>query len=379
MISQAFQARSITEGIVGFSQFLRSNGLNIGVQETKDAIIAGEKGLLTDRTMFRYGLKSIFCQSPEECTMYDLLFYSYWDTNPIDLNGRKNKTSIQGTVQKKTNPSIVILGYGKTDTDGEEAKQVSGANETERLKRTDLASLSTIDTSKLDEIAYNLCRQLAVRMRRRMKENQVKGQINLRRTIRRSLSFGGEPMHLFHKSKNPKKQRLIVFLDVSGSMDKYSFFLLRFICALKENFKQLDAFVFSTSLIRITKLLQFKNIDFVIQAISDRANNWSGGTRIGACFSDFNDKYGKQLLNGSPMVLILSDGLDTGDESLLGKELQAIQRRSKRIVWLNPLKGMKDYEPKTKGMVAALPSIDHFMSAHNLESLFELENILIHA
>jgi hypothetical protein len=236
-----------------------------------------------------------------------------------------------------------------------------------------------MDATKLDEIAQKLCRQMAIRMRRRMKENSIKGPLNLRRTIRRSLNFGGEPMNLFHKSKTPKKQRLIVFLDVSGSMDKYSFFLLRFIYALKENFKQLDAFVFSTSLIRITKLLQSKNLDYVTQAVSDRASNWSGGTRIGESFSQFNNKYGKQLLNGSPTVIILSDGLDTGDEHLLSKELHYIQKRSKRIVWLNPLKGMKNYEPQTKGMKAALPTIDNFLSAHNLDSLLELENILINA
>jgi uncharacterized protein len=379
MIAQAFQSKSITEGIVGFSQYLRDQGMNIGIQESQDAIHAGDAGLLASPQQFRYGLKALFCQSPEERKLFDYLFHQYWNTNPIDIEERKNKTSIQGSIQKKTNPSIVILGYGKTETDAEDAKQVSGANENERLKKTDLNHLSDMDATKLDEIAQKLCRQMAIRMRRRMKADQTKGQINLRRTIRRSLTYGGEPMDLFHKSRTPKKQRIIVFLDVSGSMDKYSFFLLRFIYALKENFKQLDAFVFSTSLIRITKLLQSKNLNFVIQAVSDRANNWSGGTRIGESFSQFNNNYGKQLLNGSPTVLILSDGLDTGDENLLSKELHYIQKRSKRIVWLNPLKGMKGYEPQTKGMKAALPTIDNFLSAHNLNSLLELENILINA
>jgi uncharacterized protein len=378
--SQAYQTQSITESIVGFSQYLRVSGLNIGIQESQDALLAAKMGLLENKTAFKYGLKAIFCQSPDEGHLYERLFFSYWHTNPIDeMESRKNKTTTQGVVDKKTNPSIVILGYGKTEENVEEAKQVSGANETERLKKTDLSLLNQMDADKLEEIAQKLCQQMAIRLRRRRKEDRQQGQINLRRTIRRSLSYGGEPVNLFRKTKAPKKQRLIVFLDVSGSMDKYSFFLLRFICALRGSFKQLDAFVFSTSLIKITKMLQYKNLDFVLNVISEKANIWSGGTRIGESFGQFNDRYGKQLLNGSPLVLILSDGLDTGDTASLGKEMQMIQKRSKRIVWLNPLKGMKSYEPKTKGMLTALPMVDDFMSAHNLNSLLELENILMHA
>ena len=198
----------------------------------------------------------------------------------------------------------------------------------------------------------------------------------MRRTIRRSISAGGEPIELFFKSKKPKKHRLIVLLDVSGSMDKYSFYLLRFVCALREHFRQAEAFVFSTSLIRITKALQHNYLEAVLVAISQKADNWSGGTKIGDCLRQFNEQYGKRMLNGLPFVIILSDGLDTGSPEIVGKELQKIRRRSKKTIWLNPLKGMKGYEPIARGMKEALPSIDDFRTAHNLESLLALENIL---
>jgi uncharacterized protein with von Willebrand factor type A (vWA) domain len=201
----------------------------------------------------------------------------------------------------------------------------------------------------------------------------------MRRTIRKSISSGGEPIYLFHNLKKPKKQRLIVFLDISGSMDKYSFFLLRFICALRDHFRQLEAFVFSTTLKRISKGMQSRQLDTVLNNISDNLDHWSSGTRIGECLQQFNDQFGKRMLNGSPTVLILSDGLDTGDVQLLGTALQKMHTKSKRIIWLNPLKGMKDYQPLARGMQAALPSIDDFRSAHNLESLLELENLLLHA
>jgi hypothetical protein len=159
-------------------------------------------------------------------------------------------------------------------------------------------------------------------------------------------------------------------------MDKYSFFLLRFICSLRENFRQLEAFVFSTSLKRISRSLQYNRLDFVLSSISGLADHWSGGTRIGECLHAFNEQYGKRMLNGSPLVLIMSDGLDTGNADELDRELQTMKKRAKKIVWLNPLKGMKGYEPTAKGMKAALSSVHDFRAAHNLDSLLELENIL---
>jgi uncharacterized protein len=379
MKQQAFQTNSITESIVAFAQFLRSHGLNVGIQETQDALRAAEAGLFENRRLFKFALKAICCNSPEEGIVFEKLFLLFWDTNPVDLRENKNKTVVQGAVSKKANASLVMMGFGQTEEGAKEAKQVSGASETERLKKTDLSKLSKMEANQLEEIARNLFKQMALRLRSRMKDSRGRAQINLRRTIRRSIGYGGEPLELLRKSKIPKKQRLIVLLDVSGSMDKYSFFLLRFICALRENFRQLEAFIFSTSLKRISKSLQYNRLDFVLSSLSGMADNWSGGTKIGECLQNFNEQYGKRLLNGSPVVLILSDGLDTGDVTILGKELQYIQRRAKKIIWLNPLKGMKGYEPTAKGMMTAMPAVSDFRTAHNLESLLQLENILADA
>lgn len=376
MKKQAFETKSITEGIVAFSQFARSHGLNVGIQETQDALQSVTEPLLTNGALFKSALKTIFCASPEDRRLFDRLFVLFWDTNPTDLVVRKNKTTVQGAIENKANPSLVMLGRGKTDEDAEEGKNVSGANEIERLKTTDFSKIGEIDADPLESIARKLFREMAIRLRRRRKETRRNGPINLRRTIRRSLNYGGEPIDLFRKAQRPKKQRLIVLLDVSGSMDKYSFYLLRFVCALREHFRQLEAFVFSTSLIRISKLLQPNQLELVLATISRQADNWSGGTKIGDCLTTFFDKYGKQTLNGSPIVLILSDGLDTGDPNLVSEALVKIQKRAKKVIWLNPLKGMKGYEPLAGGMQAALPWVDVFQSAHNLESLLELENIL---
>ncbi len=373
---QAFATSAITESIVAFAQFVRSHGLNIGIEETELALLSAEKELLSNRDNFKSALKIIFCTNPEERQLFEKLFRLYWDTNPIDLREKKNKTTVKAVVEKTANRSLVMLGRGKTDNETEEAKNVSGANETERLQKTDFSKLHEMDAALLEDIAAKLFKEMSVRLRRRMKESRKEGQINLRRTIRRSIGYGGEPIELYHKSKKLKKHRLIVLLDVSGSMDKYSFYLLRFVCALREHFRQAEAFIFSTSLIRISKALQHNYLEAVLVAISQKADNWSGGTKIGDCLRQFNEQFGKRMLNGLPFVIILSDGLDTGAPEKVGGELQKIKRRSKKTIWLNPLKGMKDYEPLARGMKEALPSIDDFRTAHNLESLLALENIL---
>jgi uncharacterized protein len=377
---QAFQAQNLSESVVSFAQFCRTHGLNIGIQESQDALQVANLGLLLNKVHFQHSLKSIFCTSPEERSLYDGLFKLFWDTNPIDLEQRKDKTTVRGQVSKKANSSLVMLGQGKSDESTEEdAKNVSGANESERLKKTDFSKISEVDASLLEEIAEKLFKEMAIRMRKKMKNANRDGKLNLRKTIRKSLSYGGEPLDLIKKQKKPKKQRLIVLLDVSGSMDKYSFYLLRFVKALSENFRQIEAFIFSTSLIRITKALKIKQLGTVLDVISSQAENWSSGTKIGECIADFNEKYGKRTLNGSPIVIILSDGLDSGNPEILSSELTKISLKAKKLVWLNPLKGMKGYEPTARGMSAALPLIDDFRSGHNLESLLLLENILMDA
>src|SRR6187397_1465997 len=137
MKQQAFQTSSITESIVAFSQFVRSHGLTIGVEETELALFAAEKQLLPNRRNFKNALKVIFCTNPEERQLYEKLFSLYWDTNPVDLREDKNKTTLQGVVERKTNRSLVMTGHGQTDNETAEAKNVSGANDAERLQKTD--------------------------------------------------------------------------------------------------------------------------------------------------------------------------------------------------------------------------------------------------
>ena len=159
-------------------------------------------------------------------------------------------------------------------------------------------------------------------------------------------------------------------------MDKYSFYLLKFLWALRSNFKQIEVFTFSTKLMRITDYISDQNMAGALAMVSQHAKHWSGGTKIGECLTDFNDNYAKRYLNGKTMSIVLSDGLDTGELEVRDATMQQIKLRTKKVIWLNPLKGMLGYEPIQMGMKAALLSLNHFGSAHNFESLLTLEKLL---
>jgi len=162
-------------------------------------------------------------------------------------------------------------------------------------------------------------------------------------------------------------------------MDKYSFYLLRFIFSLRSHFQNVEAFTFSTRLIRITEYLDRKNIQESLAVLKYQSNNWSSGTKIGESLKHFNELFAKRILNGRTLTILLSDGLETGDTQILKQEIEKIKLRTKKLVWLNPLKGMEGYEPIQRGMKVTLPSVDHFGASHNINSLLALESILIDA
>lgn len=372
------QHENLTEAIIGFGQAARVNGLNVGIQENLDALEAAKSGVMDEPKTFRYALKSIFCCSEEDEEVFEKIFDWYWGKEKGALKSRTTFKN-QSNLQKKSQASVVMLGQGHREDDGEEeSKNVSGANAIERLRKTDFSKVSDIESQYLEELAMRLWKQMSLRLKRKMKASKTRGQLDLRRTIRSSIGHGGDPIELRKRDRKRRKQRLVILLDVSGSMDKYSFFLLRFLCALRAHFEKIEAFIFSTSLIRITDYLDSKNLGLTLAMLSSRADNWSGGTKIGACLQDFNENFAKRVLNGPSTTIVLSDGLDTGEPELLAAEIKKIHLRTRQLIWLNPLKGMAGYEPVQRGMSAALPEVDVFKSAHSLDSILELENFLFH-
>jgi hypothetical protein len=190
------------------------------------------------------------------------------------------------------------------------------------------------------------------------------------------LSNGGEALDLRFRKRRPRKTRIVALCDVSGSMDLYSRFLLQFLYALQGTVARVESFVFSTRLRRVTDLLRQPDYALALRGLSAEVHDWSGGTRIGACLAEFNRDH-PELVDGRTVTVILSDGWDTGDPALLGAEMESLQLRSRRVIWLNPLLGSPGYEPLTQGMQAALPHVSVFAPAHNLSALRALERHLL--
>jgi uncharacterized protein len=369
---------SMTTSIISFIHYLRKEGLHAGIEQTLNALMIAGTDLFEKRDQFKIALKALCCCSQDEMHLFDKIFDDYWREEK-----RKHVESFRKIINpmgiKRQQSSLVMMGAGKSGNEEQEAKNISGANAAERLRKTDFTKVSEIESRLLDEIARRLFKEMGYRIRRRLRKSAVAKQIDFRKTFRKNIEKGGTPFQLSYKGPHVQKDKLVLFLDVSGSMDKYSFFLLRFIFSLKEHFKDSEVFVFSTHLLQISKMLQCKGIDTTIKALNKYADLWSGGTKIGECFRSFNTEFSRCISKSNSVVIVVSDGLDTGEPSMLERELQKIKRRSKKIIWLNPLKGMKDYSPIARGMSAALPMIDKFGSAHNLESLMKLEKYLIDA
>ncbi|MGA7800484.1 MAG: VWA domain-containing protein, partial [Gammaproteobacteria bacterium] len=202
-------------------------------------------------------------------------------------------------------------------------------------------------------------------------------RVHLGRTVRNSLRYGGLPLELAFRKRRRELPRLVLLLDVSRSMSLYSYLFLRFARGIVSVFRDADAFVYHTRLVRVTEALREPDIERVKEKLAVLSLGWSGGTRIGACLERFNRDYGRRVLNRRTIVVIVSDGLDTGPPALLAEHLQRIRRRVRRVIWLNPLLGRAGYEPLAGGMQAALGAVDVFASAHSLDSMRALEPYLV--
>jgi uncharacterized protein len=194
--------------------------------------------------------------------------------------------------------------------------------------------------------------------------------------IHKSVQSGGMPLRLAWRRRREKPVRLVAILDVSGSMNPYSTFFVRFLRAVLDRFREADAFVFHTRLVHIGSALRERTTERAIERLALMAEGWSGGTRIGESLATFNRHHAASVLNRRSVVVILSDGYDTGPAEQLAGELAALRRRARRLVWLNPALGRQGYQPTARGMAAALPHLDLFAPAHNLESLAALEPYL---
>lgn len=370
------QLESTAATVVEFCRFVRAHGLPAGVQQTLAALEVTKAVGIADRQTFVNALRAALCSSKEEWDVFERLFEAFWS----DANRKpdENPNPLERRMPDSTGSSSVLFdrpGSGASEEPGE-GKMVSGASAQRRLKNMDFSHVTQSDLAALEEISLRLLRQLSQRVSRRLRIKNLADRVDVRRTIRRNITRGGDPIALAYKGRKPQKNRLVIFLDISGSMNLYSLFLVRFVYALQKHFKRVDSFLFSTGVVEITGVLRTASLSDALQGLSQTAADWAGGTKIGGSLAEFNRRQGRKVLSRDTVFMILSDGWDTGEPEVLATELRSARRRVRKLIWLNPLLGLKDYQPITRGMSAALPHIDVFAPAHNLESLMALESYL---
>ena len=375
--------------IVEFCQFARGNGFPVGVKETLDCARFFEAAPDSPRETVKHALRSILCSSKDDWDRFGEVFESFWNgregdlTRPRTLNqeSKAAKGSARGNKRGQVESDLSRLSENAieagSDSGSPEESAPSGlsASAAERLGRADFSKVSQHDAELLGRIAQRLLKRMCLRLSRRLKV-ETEGGIDLRRTIRRSVQRGGNPIDVFRKGKRKRQLKLVIFVDVSGSMDTHSLFLLRFAYYMQRYFKRARTFVFSTRPVDVTEVLRTGEISAALGALSKVTAGWSGGTRIGESLEQVRMRPGPELLSRDTVFIMFSDGLDTGEPDLLAREMSAIKRVARGIVWLNPLMGMHNYQPIAKGISAALPFIDLFAPAHNLDSLLQLEHRL---
>lgn len=194
--------------------------------------------------------------------------------------------------------------------------------------------------------------------------------------MRQSLRYGGEVLQLKYRNPRRSKTKMVVLCDVSGSMDVYTAFLIQFLYGIQNGLRGVETIVFSTHLTRITPLLRRRNIDAALRLIGETVHDWSGGTKIGACLHAFNTSMAADMVTSKTVVVIISDGWDTGDTAVLDEAMARLRRMALRIIWLNPLLGSSNYQPLCKGIQTALPYVHDFLPVHNVESLRQFGQVV---
>jgi hypothetical protein len=367
----------IERSIIEFCRFVREYGLGTGVKESLDALRAAGAVGIANREYFKDALRAVLCSSKADWELFEDVFAAFWERSGAEpKSARSRSRDSAGRESLQSGAEKALMGQsGASETQGE-GKAVLGASAQERLKKADFSELSHADAAELERIALRLLEQMSLRLSRRTRKVAEQGRVDLRRTIRRSIGHGGDPIDLSFRNRKLQPLKLVILLDVSGSMNPYSIFFVRFAFALQKYFKRVDTFLFSTQLTEITSALRARQLRDALESLAQQAAGWSGGTKIGESLAELSLRHGRRLFSRDTVFIVLSDGWETGDPAMLAEELSAIQRRVRKVLWLNPLLGMEGYEPITRGMSAALPYVDVFAPAHNLESLLELEGHL---
>jgi uncharacterized protein len=358
----------VLDAAVAFGRVLRGAGLRVGTDRLVEFARALEELDPTRRDDVYWAGRVTLVSRPEEIEVYDRAFELFWERG----GGAKArpKPRIRFSMPQ---PDRSVMPPKKTverSERGEEAVRLR-YSPVEVLRSKDFALYSPEEFAELQRLLADLRLSGALKRSRRL-EPAARGRHDPRRTLRSALRTGGETVRQRFRRARIQPRRVVLLCDVSGSMAPYSRALLRFLHASVISGARLEAFSMGTRLTRITRELSTRDPDRALRQATGAVKDISGGTRLGDTMKEFVDRWGQRGMARGAVVVVLSDGWDRGDVSVLAEQMQRLSRLAYKVIWVNPLKSAPGYKPLAAGMAAALPHVAVFLSGHNFESLEEL-------
>jgi uncharacterized protein len=360
---------------VAFARVLREAGLDVPVGATITYARALAAVGLDDRDDAYWAGRATLVRGPEDADLYDRAFRAFWD---------RRSASTVAPVDDESPALILAFDAGADDdapepADDEDTVPVVAVrwSPAEILRERDFAAYTSAEHAEARRLMADVRLTGALRRSRRKRPvRHHRGRTDLRRTVRRSMRAGGEAVDRAYRAPATKPRRVVLLCDVSGSMEPYARALLQFLHVAVTGRTRVEAFALGTRLTRLTRELSTHDPDAALAAVADRVVDWSGGTRLGENLRAFNDRWGVRGMARGAVVVILSDGWDRGDPEVLAAEMERLARVAHRVVWVNPLKATPEYAPLARGMAAALPHVDDFVSGHSVNALRELVEVI---
>lgn len=361
---------------VSFTRILRGAGLTVPL----DTVFACQTALdavgLNDRELVYWSTRATLLRRPEDIEVFDRAFKVFWD---------RKRVVIDMLPHTETETFTVGIDDGSDDAgaNDDSAEPTEPPDIMLRFSATEVLRAKDFARYSEDELAdaYRMMTTLRLvgaprRSRRLVAAKQRRGKPDLRRTVRAALRAGGEPVTWRYRSPGERQRRLILLLDISGSMEPYARALLRFVHAAVVGRQKVEVFTLGTRLTRVTRELSSRDPDRALASAANSVQDWSGGTRLGDGLRAFNDAWGVRGMARGATVVIMSDGWDRGSPEVLGEQMARLHRVAYQTVWVNPLKFTPGYAPLARGMAAALPYVDDFIEGHSVDAMAELAQVI---
>jgi uncharacterized protein len=368
--AEAVPQHAVVRHVVYFGRVLRAGGLEVGPGRIADALRGLDAIDLERQEDVYWTLRQTLVARRDDLATFDRAFHAWFLRAATAPGLRAAEPRPRAGERRKGG----MPGPGP-ELDGGEI-EVGAWSRDELLRTRDFAAMTPDEFAR----ARTLIKQIAVgrprRRTHRLRSDRRGGVLDVRALVRASLSTGGDPVARAYRSRAHAPRKLVLILDISGSMEAYSRALLLYLHAARGSGRGVETFAFGTRLSRLTPELGTRNAEAALAAAAKRVVDWSGGTRIGESLKAYNDEWGRRALTRGAVVVILSDGCERGDPALIGSEMARLARQAFAVVWVNPLKGHPEYEPLTGGMKAASAHVDRLVSGHDLASLEALGTVL---